>query len=114
MSSVTQLSAHQWHGMSLGRVHWMLDNWAAFERLRLPLNGYPSRASGMGVSGSTDFDAMCANADRRCAEAVDAVVKGLPRAMQQALYAYHVDRVEAVYATACRIMARQLTLRGID
>lgn len=108
--------------MSADRLAWHLDNWAAWMGGRAVRLWYPSRASGrMGSSGSTDFDAMVATADARCAACVDALIDDLPQPQHLAIYHRHLASVwrfprfdlEQCYRTARDSIAKGLTLRGI-
>ena len=103
------------------RVEWHLRNWKAWQQkggLRL---GYSSRASGgIGKSGSTDFDAMCANADNSSAVAVDTIIDDLPQRERLAIYnewLCTVFRFEgdalALYESGVNRLAKGLRARGI-
>jgi len=62
--------------MTDDRVKWHLENWAYWQSDRTSNDGrgVPDRASGIGISHRSDFDAMCDHADRRCADAVSAIL----------------------------------------
>lgn len=105
----------------LDRLDWHLRNWVAWQR-RGGLNiWYSSRASGgMGKSGSSDFDSMCANADNRSAMAVDTILDDLPGRERMAVYnewlatvfRFEGDAI-ALYDAAVQKLERGLIARGI-
>lgn len=109
-------------GLDFDRLAWHLHNWSVFMYHRGNRLGYPSRASGlMGTSGSRDFEALAADADRRCAEACDAIIDSLEIACRAAIYAQHlgaayrlIEPIEDAYRRACAFLARELAARGID
>lgn len=103
------------------RTEWHLSNWATWMHKGSVGKGYPSRASGgMGRSGSTDFDAMCANADTTSALAVDTLIEDLPQAERltvhnewlAAVYRVRGDPAE-LYASAKERIAKGLAAKGI-
>jgi hypothetical protein len=101
------------------RCDWHLANWAMWMgQTGLKLR-YPSRAACIGKSGSNDFDAMVANADTRCAMAVDAIIDDLPTTERLAVYHIHLAAVwrlrflDACYARAKVHITNGLTMRGI-
>jgi len=107
-----------------GRCRWHLDNWAAWMRGYCPTRGYPSRAAGLRTGGAVygdDFEALVAQADRRCAQAVDAVVSELPIFEQKALQVRHLALewryimldLEQVYDHAVVMVGLGLDVRGI-
>ena len=103
------------------RCEWHLSNWSAWMRAGGVNLWYPSRASGgMGRSGSTDFDAMCANADTTSARAVDALIEGLPQAEKLTIHNEWLSTVFRVrgdpaelYASAKERIAKGLAAKGI-
>ena len=106
--------------MSDARAVWHLDNWAAWMSGKGNRLGYPSRSPVIGRSHTTDFDAMCASADTRCAVAADAVIDDLPARERAAVYHIHLAAVwrvrgdiEDAYADACMSVAIKLTAKGI-
>lgn len=121
--------------MTDDRITWHLENWAYWQRddssrtrssLDDPERGaYSSRASGgMGVSSRSDFDSMCDAQDRRCADAVDAILwqecRPLEREAVTHLHLASVFRfarvgylVRDAYATARQKVGRGLDRRGI-
>jgi hypothetical protein len=81
---------------------------------------YRRAASGMGFSGSCDFDDMCESADRCCAAATDAVIDALPHSERDAIHVRHLgarwryfDPIESAYASACVAIGKGLTKRGV-
>lgn len=69
------------------RMEFHLANWAAWQRGSGMNLWYPSRASGgIGKTGSSDFDAMCATADAHCAHAVDTLIDDLPPRERMTIY----------------------------
>ena len=63
--------------MAPDRITWHLENWAYWQSDRTVSMGrdYSDRASGpLGHSLRSDFDSMCDAADKRCADAVDAIL----------------------------------------
>ncbi len=107
-------------GMGEQRAEWHLDNWAAWMRgVGLPQLWYPGRSPMLGRSGSSDFDALVANADTRCAAAVDAIIEGLPRPFSSMLHCvklgccpHPVRPDKGVYEQARASIAKGLTARG--
>jgi hypothetical protein len=107
--------------MTPDRLTWHLDNWAAWMSGKVDVGDYPSRSSsGLGHSSSRDFDALCAEADTRCAQAVDAVLNGMPPLLRLAVYNRHLGTIwelrcngEAIYAQAVIVIERGLDRRGI-
>jgi hypothetical protein len=101
------------------RCDWHLANWATWMRVSGLALWFPSRALAIGKSGSSDFDAMVATADTRCAVAVDAIIDGLPLPERLAVYHIHLAAVwrlrflDAYYASAKDHVAEGLTKRGI-
>jgi hypothetical protein len=77
----------------------------------------------MGCSGSSDLDAMTATADRRCAEAVEAVLNELAPALRCAVHALHLaavfrfrggpETIADLYDRATDAVRRGLMVRGI-
>jgi hypothetical protein len=103
-----------------GRCAWHLANWAQWMRQSALKLSYPSRAPIIGKSGSSDFDAMVATEDTRCAVAVDAIIDGLPVAERLAVHHVHLAAVwrpgadlAGSYAAARDRVALGLTKRGI-
>ena len=107
-------------------MEWHLSNWAAWQRGAGNNLGYPSRASGgMGKSGSSDFDALCASADTHCAHAVDTLIDDLPRLERYAVYntwlatvfiyrgSDDVQTVADLYVDAKERIAKGLEAKGI-
>jgi hypothetical protein len=81
------------------RLGWHMHNWQRWMKLRSYPGRLPGRASGgIGISGSRDFDAMCATEDGKCAFAVDAIVQELPSAQHAAVYIFHDIAEEGAYA----------------
>lgn len=106
--------------MAPDRVFWHLWNWANWQRCGGDDGDYESRASsGIGRSSSRDFDAMVAEADSRCAMAVEAILDNLTSAQRCAVHVKHLDAVyrlrdlEASYDSACLSIGRGLDRRGI-
>lgn len=64
-----------------------LENWAAWMRHR-GCGGYELQG---GVSGSTDFDAMCDAMDRKNAAILNALIEDLPAAQCCAVYARYLS-----------------------
>ena len=107
------------------RLLWHLENWAEWQRRGNHYGtGYASRASGgIGRSGNTDFEAMVATADARCALAVDTILDGLPPAERSSVHHYHLGAVfrfphvglgaEIAYERAKNTIRIRLLLRGI-
>lgn len=104
------------------RLVWHLRNWVAWHRKSHRVGvGYPSRASGgIGQSGSTDFEAMCANSDNALAMAVDALIDDLPQRERQAVYNEWLGTVVQLWGDPSRLylagvdkLARGLRARGI-
>lgn len=98
-----------------------MENWAQWMRSGGISLWYPSRASGgMGRSGASDFDAMCANADARCAAAVDALIEALPQNEKLAVHNVHTATVfklrgstRYLYGEAKIKIGKGLDARGI-
>ena len=60
------------------RLDWHLRNWVSWHHRGGMRLWYSSRASGgMGSSGSSDFEAMCANSDNSYAMAMDTIIDDL-------------------------------------
>jgi hypothetical protein len=108
--------------MSDDRLEWHLWNWEQWQfRQRGSYGrGYPSRGlSGMGCSGSSDLDAMIANADVRCAKAVEAILGECSPAERAAVHAMHLAAVfrlrdlKGAYDRATERVRKGLERRGI-
>jgi len=104
------------------RLLWHLRNWVAWHRKGNSVGvWYSSRASGgIGKSGSTDFEAMCANSDNTLAMAVDALVDDLPQRERLAIYNEWLATVfrfegdaAALYESGVERLAKGLRARGI-
>ena len=103
------------------RAEWHLWNWSVWHGRRTNSLGYPSRGmGGLGCSGSSDFDSMCANADNRCALAVDTIVDDLPPRERAALYNRWIvsvfrfrDGEDMAYKTAKSKLGKRLWAKGI-
>lgn len=111
------------HGMTIERCEWHLWNWEAFMLAGGSNGGYLSRASVGASTNSREFDAMVAEVDRRCAEAVDAIIEDLPVAMHIAVYVTHRlcrpvftlrSTIPQLYNEAKPIIAKGLTAKGIE
>jgi hypothetical protein len=86
--------------------------------------GYDSRASGgIGGTASREFDSMYADSCRRCAEAVSALVDGLPLPERAAVGIKHLglasvfrfrEPLDAVYQRAREHLGRGLSRRGFE
>lgn len=106
--------------MTEDRLSWHLDNWAQWMGKRASTNGYPSRSMVIGKSNSSDFDTMVANADIRCAVAVDTIVDDLSARERAAVYHRHLAAVwrirgdmEECYEDARMTLRIGLNKRGI-
>ncbi len=103
------------------RAEWHLWNWSVWHRRRTSKGGYPSRGmGGLGCSGSSDFDAMCATSDARCALAVDVMIDDLVPRQRAAVYNEWIADVfefrgdhQAIYEQAKDKIARGLRTKGI-
>lgn len=109
-------------GMAPQRLEWHLKNWSAWMNADSTRLGYPSRAAGFVAAVVTgDFDAMVETADKRCARAVDALMKDLVPAERAAVahhYLYAVFRFRGdclceYLRQAKGKIARGLVARGI-
>ena len=74
------------------RLAFHLDNWAGYQHGGERL-GAPGNSSGIVGCGNNDFESMVQAADRRCAEAVDALITGLALAQQNALFHRYLHAV---------------------
>lgn len=107
------------------RVGYHLQLWAIWMRGRIIDLGYPHDSccgiiKGYASANETDFDSACESVDITCAEAVDAIVDGLPLPQKRAVYHRHLEAVyrtrsdvETHYAAALDAIGRGLTRRGI-
>lgn len=96
MGAALAVSCSPFTAMTDDRLEWHLWNWEQWQYQQRGHygRGYPSRGlSGMGCSGSSDLDAMTAAVDRRCADAVDAILNGLTPALRCAVHAVHLAAV---------------------
>lgn len=90
------------------RVDWALDEWARYMRFDAHRLNYRSGVAVIGVSHSSDFDALADAADRESVKATDAVIRDLPQIEQLALQHVHIaavirfkrEPVEAIYGRA--------------
>lgn len=81
-------------GMSEVRLEFHLDNWRRFMRSDVIVDGYPGRTPGCVAGGiSASFDELVDSADRRCAEAVDALMLGLNPAERVAINHVYLSAV---------------------
>jgi len=85
-------------GMPEARLEWHLDNWRRYMRSDVAVDGFPGRSAGCLVGGlSATFDELVDAADKRCAQAVDALMLGLAPAERAAIshiYLYAVFRFQ--------------------
>lgn len=102
------------------RVSWHLDNWAVWMRGKSTDLDFPSRVAIIGKSGYSDFDAMVASVDTRCAVALDAMIEDLPRPQHIAVYqvmlasVYRLrDDPVVLFELAKETLRKGLTLKGI-
>ena len=113
------------------RAEWHLWNWSQWMRKRprelVPVrdkereSGYPSRGmGGLGCSGASDFDSMCAAVDTRCAAATDALIDDLPQPERLAIYNRWIANVfrfrdgeDRAYKAGKTKIGRGLWARGI-
>jgi hypothetical protein len=79
--------------MTADRIEFHLYLWARWmhDGLSSHLRYRRTASSGMGKSGSSDFDTMVESADHHCAEATDGCIESLPPAAKAAVYASHLD-----------------------
>lgn len=78
------------------RITWHLDNWAEWMRDQRTDYGYGfSNTDGSGAVNGTsrDFDSMVAEADMRCAQAVDSLIDNLPVLQARAVCQRHIGAV---------------------
>jgi hypothetical protein len=108
-------------GMTDDRLDWHLWSWANWHRTGKYAASYPSRASGgIGKSNSSDFDAMVAAVDARCAFAVDTALWDCSPAQRAAVFNRHLDCVYVIrdeeqhYNSAREHLKKTLTRHGID
>ncbi len=113
--------------MTDDRITWHLDNWAYWMRDRgvAGSGSYPGKASGgMGRSFKSDFDSMCDAADRRCADAVGAILADECSPLERQVVThkhlaavFRFERlgytVEEAYRTARGKIGRGLERRGV-
>lgn len=109
--------------MAPDRITWHLENWAYWQSDRTVSMGrnYADRASGgIGKSNRSDFDSMVDAADRRCADAVDAILQDectpLERQVVTHLHLAAVFRFPRIghSATEAYASARIKVGRGLD
>lgn len=115
-------------GMSDDRLGWYLWNFEQWYFDEGVFVGTGAGRSGISVESryvlSQEFDAMYIAVCRRSAEAVDAIVDGLPRAQRTAFYVKHCDLVlkvvefreplEARYERARQAVRQGLKSRGFE
>lgn len=109
--------------MTDDRVDWHLWNWAIHMRRGTSnhLKHRNAASSGIGRSGSEDFDQMVDSADKRCAEATGTAIDDLPKNDRCAVYATHLEQpcdlppvaVAIYYRAACIEIGRKLDRVGI-
>lgn len=106
------------------RITWHLDNWAEWMRPQRSDYGdcYDSNTSCFSTGNSRTFEAMVAEADMRCAMAVQAIIESLPpiescavhNRHMEAVFRFHRATMDGAYARA-RISVREgLKRRGIE
>jgi hypothetical protein len=82
--------------MTPQRLTWHFDNWAEWHKASSSEmdNDLPERSGG-GVfqCAPRDFDSLVASSDTRCAEAVEAILEGLPAVQRCAVHHVHLDAV---------------------
>jgi hypothetical protein len=112
-------------GMTEERLTWHFENWAEWQRDQRTDFGWGfENADGSGaISGSSrEFDAMVDEADMRCAQALDAILDGLPPIQSCAVYHRYIAAVFSFHRALldqALILAREavrlgLMRRGID
>lgn len=108
--------------MTPERLAWHLDNWAQWMSEDDSHLGYPKRSAVIGISHGDGTDASLVASDDRCAEAVDAIVRGMTPVHRLTVQIRHglsaaVFRIagdpEVIYAEALRIIAIGLNRKGI-
>lgn len=109
-------------GMAEARLEWHMDNWRRLMRSDVIVDGYPGRSTRLSSGGgSSTFDELVDAADKRCAEAVDALMESLSMGERIAInhtYLHAVYRLERQslpeLLQAARVkIARGLKARGI-
>lgn len=109
--------------MTPERVEWHLWNWANWMHggLSSHLQDRHSASSGIGKSGSSDFDQMVGAEDARCAKATDRAIDDLPEYEKSAVYTrqlyqrwgHPLPALPIYYAQALEIVGRKLDRAGI-
>lgn len=79
--------------MTDDRLDWYLENWADHEQHGQVGRGYGKQAVGLQSNASQDFEEMCERADQVCADATDAVIKGLELNEQCAISHQYLNAV---------------------
>lgn len=114
------------YGMTDDRVGYHLHLWTVWMHTRGRELDYPSESclgllKGYASANVDDFDSACAQVDIACAEAVDAVVDGLPQSQRLAVHHKHLGAVYRIrsdigeaYQDARDTIGRELTKRGIE
>ena len=74
-------------------VDWALDEWARYMRHDASKLGFRSAVPVIGISHSSDFDALADAADRESVKATDAVIRGLAHIEQLAIQHVHIAAV---------------------
>jgi len=107
------------YALSEERLDWHLANWAQLDRARWDAeHGFEVSR---GYSMSVDFDEMCADMDRRCAEATGAAIAGLTPVERAAVmnkllamvFRFPREDKQNAWVRARWRLARGLYLRGI-
>lgn len=107
------------YALTNDRLDWHLENWACWERSKWDAeHGFEVSR---GYSMSVDFDEMCAEMDRRCAEATGAVIAGLTPVERSAVlnkllasvFSFPREDKNNAWVRARWKLARGLYLRGI-
>lgn len=75
------------------RLEWHLENWAEYCKHGRHVRGWASRSIGLRTLAGPDFDEQVEAADKRCAEAVDAIVWELPREQRESMNARYLKAI---------------------
>ena len=108
--------------MGINLVERHLENWAKWHRQSSNKLGYPTKAMvalGGGQSVEGVFDEMCADVDKCAAEVIEAIVIGLAKDQQSAIYHHWLGCVIRVrdqaksLSDAYGVMAVKINIRGL-